>query len=78
MPYQTFHRFPMKIVEGRCASVETLVCKNSVYYLEVSANLLSLGSLVRIQGYHVHLEQVSVTIDHSVVVALSTEEPEEF
>lgn len=37
-----------------------------------------IGSLVRIQGYQVHLEQVSVTIDHSDAVALSTEEPEEF
>lgn len=37
-----------------------------------------IGSLVRIQGYQIHLEHVSVTIDNSEVAALSAEEPEEF
>lgn len=37
-----------------------------------------IGSLVRIQGYQIHLEQVGVTIDNSEAVALSAEKPEEF
>jgi len=37
-----------------------------------------IGSLDRIQGYQIHLEQDSGTMDNSEVAALSAEEPEEF
>lgn len=76
MPCQIIHHFPMnRIVEGRCASVGALLCKNRVGYQPIS---FPIGSLVRIQVHQIHLEQVSVTTENSEVAALSAEEPEEF